>query len=687
MNSTLTPNMQSASRDVLLSPYRLKHLTLRNRIMTTSHEPAYPEDGMPKDRYRLYHLERARAGVALTMTAGSATVSRDSPPVFNNILAYKDEVVPWMRRLTDDCHEAGAAVMIQLTHLGRRTRWDKGDWLPTVAASHAREPSHRAFPKLIEDWDIARIIADYADAAERMKDAGVDGVEFECYGHLMDQFMSPHTNSLPAPYGGSLENRARFALQVLAACRARVGGGFILGVRYTADEGIGGISADEGIAIGHMFKASGHVDFLNIIRGRIHTDPAMTDVIPIQGMASAPHLDFAGRVRAEVGLPTFHAARIPDVATARYAIASGQLDMVGMTRAHMADPHIVRKIIEGREDDIRPCVGATYCLDRIYQGGMALCIHNPATGREAEMPHDIVPASVQRHIVVVGAGPAGLEAARVGAMRGHRISVFEAADQPGGQIRLTAKTKRRAEMMGIIDWRMAQCAARGVEFHFNTYAEASDVLALRPDVVIIAAGGLPQKDILQGGNDLTVSAWDILSGDAKCGSNVLLFDDAGDHTAMQAAQLLAESGARVEVMTPDRSFAPDVMAMNLVPYMRALQGLDVVFTVTHRLTSVARDGNQLRATIGSDYMPLAKTAHYDQIVVNHGTLPLDEVYFALKPLSKNLGAVDYDALIAGQEQTLTGGPAGFKLFRIGDAVEARNTHAAIYDALRLVKDL
>ena len=676
------------SSDPLLQPYQLKHLTLRNRIMTTSHEPAYPEDGMPKDRYRLYHLERAKAGVALTMTAGSAAVSKDSPPVFNNILAYKDEVVGWMKQLTDDCHEAGAAVMIQLTHLGRRTRWDKGDWLPTVSSSASREPSHRAFPKVIEDWDIARIITDYADAAERMQAAGLDGIELECYGHLMDQFMSPFTNSLAAPYGGSLENRARFSTEVIAAIRKRVGDKFLIGVRYTADEDqSGGITADEGVEIGKLFRDSGQVDFLNIIKGRIHTDPAMTDVIPIQGMKSAPHLDFAGRIRAEVGMPTFHAARIPDVATARYAIQSGQLDMVGMTRAHMADPHIVQKIIEGREEDIRPCVGATYCLDRIYQGGMALCIHNPATGREETMPHTIAPAATAKRVVVVGAGPAGLEAARVAAERGHSVVVFEAASKPGGQILLTAQTKRRAEMIGIIDWRMAQCAARGVEFRFNTWAEAADVQAENPDVVVIATGGLPTTDVLEAGNDLVVSAWDILSGDVKPGSNVLLFDDAGDHTALQAAQLLAESGATVEIMTSDRSFAPEVMAMNLVPYMRALQDKKVTFTVTQRLTSVARDGNQIKATIDSDYMKLGKTAHYDQIVVNHGTQPLAEIYFDLKPLSENLGAVDYDALIDGKAQSLNGGPVGFQLFRIGDAVESRNTHAAIYDALRLMKDI
>ena len=674
------------SGDPLLTPYQLGHLTLRNRIMTTSHEPAYPEDGMPKDRYRAYHVARARAGVAMVMTAGSASVSRTSPPAFNNVLAWKDEVVGWMKKISDACHDEGCAVMIQLSHLGRRTRWDKGDWLPVLAPGPSREPAHRAFPKVIEEWEIDKVIADYADAAERMKAAGLDGIEFECYGHLMDQFISPLTNALPAPWGGSLENRARFALAVLQACRDRVGPGFLMGVRYVADETEpGGLTEAEGIALGHMFKASGNVDFLNIIRGRIHTDAAMTHVIPLQGMASAPHLDFAGRIRAEVGLPTFHAARIPDVATARHAIATGQLDMVGMTRAHMADPLIVKKIMEGREHDIRPCVGATYCLDRIYQGGEALCIHNPATGRELTMPQEVDPAPEPRRVVIVGAGPAGLEAARVAAERGHRVTVFEAADQPGGQIRLTALNPRRKEMIGIIDWRMAQCAARDVDFRFNTFAETDDVLTENPDVVIIATGGLPQKDILADGNDLTVSAWDILSGDAKPGTNVLLYDDAGDNTGLMAAEVIAAAGAHVEIMTPDRAFAPEVMGMNLAPYMRALQHRDVRFTVTYRLLAATRDGNRLRATIGTDYSSHTEERHFDQIVVNHGTLPLDDLYHALKPHSGNKGAVDYEALANARPQPRPA--SGFQLFRIGDAVESRNTHAAIYDALRLMKDL
>lgn len=671
------------SNDPLLQPYRLKHLTLRNRIITTSHEPAYGDDGMPKDRYRLYHLERAKAGVAMVMTAGSASVSRDSPPVFSNLLVWKDEVVPWMRRLVDDCHEAGAAVMIQLSHLGRRTRWDKGDWLPVISSTHDREPAHRATPKPAEDWDIARIIRDYADAAERMKAAGVDGIEFLCHGHLLDQFMSPLTNSLPAPYGGSLENRARLTLDMVAAVRERVGPEIILGLRYGVDEmEPGGIDIEEGVALGKLFRDSGMVDYLNINRSRIHTDPAMTDLIPVQGMRSAPHLDFAGRIRVEVGMPVIHASRIPDVATARHAVATGQVDLVGMTRAHMADPHIVRKIVEGREDDIRPCVGATYCLDRIYQGGMALCIHNPSTGREATQPHQIEKAGVRKKVVVVGTGPAGLEAARVAGERGHAVVVFEVADKPGGQVRLTAQSKRRAEMIGIIDWRLAQCQRLGVEFRFNTWAEAEDVLAEAPDVVVIATGGMPTTGLLAEGNELVVSAWDILSGDAKPGENVLIYDEAGDHAALQAAQVIAEAGGKVEVMTRDRTFSPEVMGMNLVPYMRALQDKAVTFTVTYRLDAVRRAGNRLEAVIGSDYMKLDKTQFHDQVVVNAGTQPLADLYFALKPVSGNRGAVDYDALIDGRPQPAV---EGFQLFRIGDAVEARNTHAAIYDALRLVR--
>jgi 2,4-dienoyl-CoA reductase-like NADH-dependent reductase (Old Yellow Enzyme family) len=674
------------SKDPLLQPYRLKHLTLKNRIMSTSHEPAYSEDGMPKDRYRLYHLEKAKGGMALTMTAGSAIVSEDSPPAFGNLYAYSDEIVPWLKKIADDCHEHDCKVMIQLTHLGRRTGWNKGDWLPVLSASSIREPAHRAFPKEIEDWDIERIVGDYAAAAQRMQAAGLDGIEFEAYGHLMDGFWSPATNRREDEYGGSLENRLRFSDMVLDAVRKAVGPDFVVGIRMVADEDWDiGLSKQEGIEIARRLAGSGKVDFLNIIKGHIDHDAHLNNVIPIQGMAASPHLDFAGEVRAATKFPVFHAARIADVATARHAIAEGKLDMVGMTRAHIADPHIVKKIQEGREAQIRPCVGATYCLDRIYEGGGALCIHNAATGREATIPHVISKTSGPvRKAVVVGAGPAGLEAARVLAERGHAVEVLEAMSEAGGQILLAARNPRRRELVGIVDWRLAELERLGVPIHYNVFAGGDDVLAFNPDLVVIATGGIAQNPELEAGDDLVVSSWDIIAGAVKPDGPVLLYDDNGAHSGMTAAEMIAKAGVELEVVSPERFFTPEIGGMNHVPYAKAFAEKNVRVTINTRLKSVRRDGNGLVATLGSDFSPTASVERrVAQVVVEHGTMPMAELYFELKPLSRNLGAVDYKALIRGQNPIDARNPEGtFDLFRIGDAVHSRNIHAGIYDAMR-----
>ncbi|WP_281010972.1 NADH:flavin oxidoreductase [Borborobacter arsenicus] len=672
--------------DPLLQPYDLKHLRLKNRLMSTAHEPAYSEDGMPKERYRLYHAEKAKGGIALTMTAGSAIVSRDSPPAFGNLHAYDDAIVPWLSELADACHEHGCAVMIQLTHLGRRTGWNKADWLPVLSASPVREPAHRAFPKEAEDWDIERIVADYASAAQRMQAAGLDGIEFEAYGHLMDGFWSPLTNRREDAFGGSLDNRLRFTWQVLDAVRAAVGSQFIVGMRLVLDEDKqNGLARETGIEIAQRLKASGKVDFLNIIRGTIETDAALTKVIPITGMASAPHLDFAGEVRAATKFPVFHAARISDVATARHAIAEGKLDMVGLTRPHMADPYIANKVAASEEHRIRPCVGATYCLDRIYEGGEALCIHNAATGREATVPHVISRSDGPlRKIVVVGAGPAGLEAARVAAERGHSVTVLEAASQAGGQVRLAAQNARRKELIGIVDWRLAELEHLGVTVRYDIWAEPDDVLALDPEVVVIATGGLPQNPGLEAGDELVTSSWDIVSGAAKPAETVLLYDDNGGHQGMSAAEMIATSGSALELVSPERFFAPEMGGMNHVPYMRAFHEHGVRVTINTRLKKVAREGNKLVATLASDFASgWSEERRVDQVVVEHGTAANDELYHALKPLSANGGAVNYEALVSGGDIFARRNQNGcFTLLRIGDAIASRNIHAAIYDGIR-----
>ncbi|MFN0115210.1 MAG: FAD-dependent oxidoreductase [Paracoccaceae bacterium] len=673
------------SNDPLLQPFQLRHLTLRNRIMSTPHEPAYAEDGMPTERYRLYHREKARGGVALTMTAGSAIVSQDSPPAFNNLQVWRDEIVPHLKRIAEDCHEAGSAVMIQLTHLGRRTNWNKSDWLPVVSPSAVREPAHRAFPKPLEDWDIERIVADYADAAERIRAAGLDGFELMASGHLIDAFWSPATNRREDDWNGSLDNRLRFTFTVIDAIRARVGRDFLVGIRMVGDEDWSiGLSRAEGMEIARRVASSGKFDFINLNRGHIDTDPALLSLIPIAGMPSAPHLDFAGEVRAATKFPVFHAAKIADVATARHAIASGKLDMVGMTRAHIADPHIVRKVMAGAEARIRPCVGATYCIDRIYEGGEALCAHNAATGREATMPHDIPRAPGPKRVVVVGAGPAGLEAARVAGERGHSVTVLEAAPQPGGQILLLTRNPRRRELIGIVDWRVSELAHLGVDLRCNAFAEAADVLALSPDVVVIATGGLPQAPAMEG-VELATSSWDVIAGDIRPAGRWIVYDDGGGHAGITAAEIAAKGGAEVEIVSPERMFSPDVGGLNHAPYMAAFQEAGVKITIATRVTGLRREGNRIHATLGSDYSAGWRGVRVaDRVVVDHGTAANDALYFDLKPLSRNRGAVDYRALTSGRggifpERNRNG---RFHLYRIGDAVAARNIHAGVYDALR-----
>ncbi len=681
--------MAGADDDPLLRPYRLKHLDFRNRLMSSAHEPAYTVDGLPQARYRLYHVEKAKGGIGLTMIGGSSIVAPDSPQAFGNIVLYKDEVVPWLRELTDDVHAHGARVMIQITHLGRRTNWNKADWLPVIAPSAVREPAHRAFPKAMEDHDFRRVVAAYADAAERCQAGGLDGVEFEMYGHLLDQFWSPATNRRDDAYGGDLANRLRFSLEVLQAVRARIGRAFIVGVRMVCDEDWArGLTREDGLEIARRLVASGLIDFINVIRGHIETDEALSHVIPNMGTASAPHLDFAGDVRQATQFPVFHAARIQDVATARHAIAAGKVDLIGMTRAHLADPHIVNKILAGEEDEIRPCVGMGYCIDRIYFGGDALCIHNAATGREATMPHLVAAGSgPPKRIVVVGAGPAGLEAARVAGARGHRVIVFEAAGVPGGQVRLTAALKRRREIMGLIDWRVAQCEKHRVAFRFHTFADVETVLAEQPDIVVLANGGVPNLTFLDAGEDLATTTWDILSGTAKPAESVILYDDNGAHPGFTAAEFLAEAGARLEFVTPERMLAPEVGGTNYPAYLRAFALHGVGISLNLRLERIERDGNGLVAVFLDEYGHRRVEKRADQIVVEHGTLPIEDLYFALKALSVNRGEIDERALIANRPQALAANPAGqFALYRIGDAVASRNIHAAVYDALRLAKD-
>ena len=484
-----------AEYDALLEPFTLKGITFRNRVMSTSHAPGYGDDGKPGERYQLYHAEKAKGGIGLSMFGGSTTFSVDCPAIeYNQLFAGDDSIVPHLQAFADRMHGHGAKLMCQLVHQGRKVQWDLDPWLPPISASRVREPFHRSYPKEMDAFDIRRVVRDFGQAARRCKEGGLDGFEVQGgFQLLVDSFFTPLANQRTDEYGGNLENRCRFGIEVFEEIRKQVGDDYVVGMRIAGDELLdGGLDHAEMLEIGRIFAESGMVDFFDVVAGLVWDAETTYHSMPTMAIPPAPYLALASAFRRELDLPVFHGGRITDLATAARAVADGHVDMVSMTRGHIADPHIVRKLTEGRPEDIRECVGSTWCIDRLFRGGEALCIQNAATGREATMPHVISRAQATgRKVVVIGAGPGGLEAARVSAARGHDVVLIEKDEKVGGQINTAVKGPKRDSLSGIARWLEGQVRKLGVDLRLGTEATAETVLAEKPEVVVIATGGDP----------------------------------------------------------------------------------------------------------------------------------------------------------------------------------------------------
>lgn len=671
----------------LLSPFSLRRITFRNRLLSTAHAPGYAVNGKPGERYQAYHEEKAKGGIGLTIFGGSSNISRESGSIYGQIYVGSDEIIPVFREFAKRIHKHDTRLMCQITHMGRRTSWAGGEWLPTVGPSAIRDPAHHSVPCEMSPRDIARTVEAFASAAWRCREGGLDGCEVLATTHLLGQFISPLSNIRKDNYGGSLENRSRFLLEVLEAVRQRVGDEFIVGTRIVADESNeGGMSAAEGLELARLVGKLGAVDFINVNGAYGGTLHGLAETFPGMAFKSAPFIAFARAMRQASGVPVFQAARLSDPATADWAIREGYLDMAGLTRPHIADPHIGRKLERGEESRIRPCVGAGYCLDRIYGGRETFCTHNVSTGRELTLPHSIAKADVSKSVVIIGGGPAGMEAARVSALRGHRVRLFEAGQKLGGQILLAARAGWRKDMISIAEWLAQEIAHLGVDVQMSTFIDGPEVLDQKPDVVIVATGGVPDTRLAEGDADTVTTTWQLLSGDVQAAKEVLIYDETGSHGALSTADWLAGTGVHVDLLTPDQHVGRDIGGQNLPVYLRNLYRHGATFTPNHRLLSIRQEGNALKAVFWNEFSRTRIERKAVQIVVDRGTLPADAPYKAMKPMSKNLGETDIEALAQLLPQSATANPSGkFSLFRVGDAVASRDIHAAMLDANRLCR--
>ncbi len=681
----------------VFSPLKLNQLTLPNRIYSTAHAEVYAEPGgMPGDRYIRYYEEKAKGGLGMAICGGSSPVSIDVPQgSWRPVNLTTDRVIEPMARLAETVHRHGMKIMIQATHMGRRSAFAGDPWPHLVSPSGIREPVHRGNAKEIEIEDIKRIVRDFALAAKRVQKSGFDGIEISAaHQQLIDQFWSPRSNVRTDEYGGSLKNRMRFGMQVLEAVREAVGRDYCVGLRMCADEfHDNGIDHPVAKEIAQTISESGLIDFISVIGSGADTHNSLANCMPPMALPPEPFVSLAAGIRSVSKVPILHAQGIRDITQAERLLAAGMVDMVGMTRAHIADPHIMNKVREGREDQVRQCVGANHCIDRMYLGQDTLCIQNAATSREATMPHVITPTKgTKRRVVVVGAGPAGLEAARVSRSRGHDVVLFEKSDAVGGQINLASKAPQREQMAGIVRWFDMETKRLGVERRFGVEATPDMILAEKPDIVVLAVGGHSNTGQVAewGVNEgLAVSAWDILSGKVVPAESVLVYDGISTHAGFGTADFIASRGSAVEMVTPDVKVADDVGGTTFPIFYRRLYSQGIIPTPNYGLERVYAEGNKKIAVLRNEYTAQLEERVVDQVVIENGITPDTRLYWALKEGSLNRGQTDIDTLYAAEPQPSLQEKTGngkYLLFRVGDCVSMHNIHGAIYDSLRLCKD-
>jgi mycofactocin system FadH/OYE family oxidoreductase 2 len=650
----------------LWSPLALGPVTVANRIVFSAHLTNYARDGRPTDQHAAYYGARAAGGVGLIITEEHSTHPTDWP--YEKLIhGFHRDVIPGYRRITEAAHRHRVPIFAQINHNGGQAS-SMYSRLPVWAPSAVADPLFREVPKAVTHAEIDEIVAGYALVAEHCAEGGFDGIELQCsHSSIVRGFLSPATNHRSDDYGGSIVNRTRILLEIVDAVRAVIGNRLALGVRLCGDELIeGGTTIDEAVEIARLVEAHGRVDYLNtsigVATASLHMIEASMHVPP--GYA----LYIPSALRKAVDLPVVGVGRFKDPLQAERALAEGHCDLVGVVRGQIADPDFVAKARAGATDEIRLCLSCNQeCVGRMGLNRWLGCIENPRTGREHEwvtLGHGR-PAGARRRVLVIGAGPAGLQAAIAAARAGHDVTVLERDHQAGGQVRWAASVPNRAEFGDLIRNQLTEARRLGVTLEFGVSAWPGLVAERHPDHVIVATGAEPQRpwwvppEACDSASGWVCDVREVLDGTAPrggpaSGESVVIVDELGFHHATSVAEVLADRGCSVEVVTPGMVVGQDLgITLDMEGWWIRAHAKGIVQSTD--LVPMGLSGREL--TLLHHPTGINQQRSVDWVVLAVPPSPVEWLYHDLRT-------------------------AGFSVERIGDCVAPRRAHAAVVEGER-----